>query len=154
METVPVGAPCDGDGECGTDQYLNNCRGYDVYRRVACPAGAAMAGASSSSSSAGAFAGNPMIGSVPHAHPAALDGMAEWNHAPMQPGDEDPIATSTTLPTNAPSAGPADPVGADGCPYYPGWNLGLSHCLRDCRQPAYMRSNSIFEFDAADACCE
>lgn len=32
---VPVGFLCEGDGECRTDQLLNNCKHLDVYRRVA-----------------------------------------------------------------------------------------------------------------------
>lgn len=33
---LPVRSQCEADGECGTDVYLNNCAGYDVYRRVDC----------------------------------------------------------------------------------------------------------------------
>ena len=32
---VEVGDWCEHDGECGTEQHLNNCPGgYDVYQRV------------------------------------------------------------------------------------------------------------------------
>jgi len=34
---VDVGELCDADGECDTNQFLNNCFGYDVYRRDHCP---------------------------------------------------------------------------------------------------------------------
>merc|ERR1711937_114108 len=32
-DDVSAGELCEGDGECGTDIYLNNCDGYDVYRK-------------------------------------------------------------------------------------------------------------------------
>ena len=33
--SVEVGELCDGDGECGTDNKLNNCPGaWDIYRKV------------------------------------------------------------------------------------------------------------------------
>lgn len=31
-DSVGLGSLCDGDGECGTDNELNNCGHYDVYR--------------------------------------------------------------------------------------------------------------------------
>ena len=34
--SVELGALCDGDGECGTDNSLNNCQTWDVYTRVPC----------------------------------------------------------------------------------------------------------------------
>ena len=35
---IPIGGLCEGDGECGTLNSLDNCGvgGYDVYRRVSC----------------------------------------------------------------------------------------------------------------------
>ena len=34
-DDVPCGETCEGNGECGTDEYLNNCWYYDdVYERV------------------------------------------------------------------------------------------------------------------------
>jgi len=37
-DAVAVGALCEGDGECGTSQSLNNCKGsFDLYTRIACP---------------------------------------------------------------------------------------------------------------------
>lgn len=35
-DSVAQGALCDGDGECGTDNAMNNCQTWDVYTRVAC----------------------------------------------------------------------------------------------------------------------
>jgi len=35
-DAVATGALCDGDGECGTDNSLNNCQTWDVYTRVVC----------------------------------------------------------------------------------------------------------------------
>merc|ERR1712048_576854 len=41
-DDVSAGELCEGDGECGTDDSLNNCRSgsvlYDVYRKQATPA--------------------------------------------------------------------------------------------------------------------
>jgi len=34
-KTVNMGDVCEGSGECGTSEELNNCDDYDVYRRVA-----------------------------------------------------------------------------------------------------------------------
>lgn len=36
---VGVGQLCEGDGECATDDTLNNCGTYDVYARVPCSEG-------------------------------------------------------------------------------------------------------------------
>lgn len=33
---VAVAGLCEGSGECGTNQHLNNCGEFDVYRRVVC----------------------------------------------------------------------------------------------------------------------
>ena len=35
-DDVPCGGTCEGDGECGTDRFLNNCGYDDVYER-SCP---------------------------------------------------------------------------------------------------------------------
>ena len=34
---APIGGMCEGDGECGTSDTLDNCQGYDVYRKVELP---------------------------------------------------------------------------------------------------------------------
>ena len=39
------------------------------------------------------------------------------------------------------------------CPYYPGLSLGFAHCLNDCEQPTFMRSNTMFEFRSPIECC-
>ncbi|KAL3781761.1 hypothetical protein ACHAW5_004112 [Stephanodiscus triporus] len=89
---VNVGELCDANGECGSNQSLNNCDPFDVYRRINC------------------------------------------------------IATN--------SSGIATSVNHNNCPYYPGWNSGFSHCLNDCLQPEFMRSNpTTFEFDSIEECC-
>ena len=36
-DDVPCGETCEGDGECGTDGWLDNCGGYDVYERSCSP---------------------------------------------------------------------------------------------------------------------
>ena len=36
-DDVPCGETCEGDGECGTDGWLNNCGNADVYERVCSP---------------------------------------------------------------------------------------------------------------------
>mmetsp|Transcript_19681 Transcript_19681/g.41280 ORF Transcript_19681/g.41280 Transcript_19681/m.41280 type:complete len:1475 (-) Transcript_19681:335-4759(-) len=255
---VPIGSLCDADGECDTNTYLNNCLTYDVYRRVEC--GAASSSAiddsstdtsnpattdtslnmanfhSAAASSAQAWA-DPGDASVSHQKDAAIDGMTNWNtpfivtqptedkeivtvtaatgsptYSPTEFLQDDPILTSiatsrptdpstkflsrlpsnqTTLPTKklptkAPSRSPSvkptmliitgssshkpdvkpftgvdttrlDSASHDevnSCPYYPGWILGVSHCLKDCHQPPYMYSNSIFEFDTLEECCD
>lgn len=35
--TAGSGALCNGDGECGTSNGLNNCQTWDVYTRIVCP---------------------------------------------------------------------------------------------------------------------
>ena len=59
--------------------------------------------------------------------------------------------TTTTKPTASLEATNDDD--GDDCAYYPGWNIGLEHCLRDCHQPPYMRQNPIFEFNSLADCC-
>ena len=36
-DTAEVGSICEGDGECGTSNSLNNCQTWDVYTRILCP---------------------------------------------------------------------------------------------------------------------
>lgn len=260
---VPIGALCEADGECDTDMYLNNCLTYDVYRSVECGAASSsaidddstdtttpatadsslnMANFPSAAAAASAQAwANPGDASVLHQKDAALDGMTNWNtpfivthpvedepivtmtaatgsptdsltYSPTEFLEDDPIvaliATSrptdpstkfpsrlpsnqptlptTKFPTKAPSRSPSvkptvlvitgssshrpdvkpftgvdttrsDSAGHDGvnsCPYYPGWILGVSHCLKDCHQPPYMYSDSKFEFDTLEECCD
>ena len=35
--TVAIGELCEGEGECGTTNSLNNCQTWDVYTRITCP---------------------------------------------------------------------------------------------------------------------
>jgi hypothetical protein len=98
---VNVGELCDANGECGSNQTLNNCPPFDVYRRINC---------------------TTVTASV-----ASTSAMT--------------ISDTTTH------------VGNINCPFYPGWNSGLSHCLNDCHQPEFMRSNPKFEFDSIEECC-
>ena len=65
--------------------------------------------------------------------------------------DGEPIITLITKPTASLEATNDDD--GDDCAYYPGWNIGLEHCLRDCHQPPYMRQNPIFEFNSLADCC-
>ena len=98
---VNFGELCDANGECGSNQTLNNCPPFDVYRRINCTTATA---------------------SVASA----------------------PAMTISDTTTN---------VDNSNCPFYPGWNYGLSHCLNDCHQPEFMRSNPTFEFDSIEECC-
>ena len=98
---VQVGELCDANGECGSNQTLNNCPPFDVYRRVNCATATAS------------------------------------------------VATTSGIPT----IDTATNVIHSNCPYYPGWNSGLSHCLNDCRQPEFMTSNHNYEFDSIEECC-
>jgi len=148
-EDVPIGLQCDADGECGTDGYLNNCAGYDVYRRVDC---ATLEITSNTETISGELAGE----------------MTNWftpvtlNNDPIEEASSE-ITVETPKPTLQPTndaviitgSGNIDSTALDneqGCPYYPG--SGLSYCLRDCKQPDYMVGNSIFEFDTIQECCE
>jgi M6 family metalloprotease-like protein len=88
---VNVGELCDANGECGSNQMLNNCYPFDVYKRIDC---------------------------------------SETNTSG---------ATIDFSPNN--------------CPYYPGWANSKPHCLNDCQQPEFMRSNVMFEFWSPVECC-
>jgi hypothetical protein len=59
------------------------------------------------------------------------------------------MATTSGIPT----IDTTTKVNHTNCPYYPGWNSGLSHCLNDCRQPEFMTSNQNYEFDSVEECC-
>ena len=221
---VSMGDICDGDGECGTNQFLNNCRAYDVYRRVECSRPDVTVNSGY----------DPAVGSMPHEHHSAMDGefeheqqeqsdalegMTNWiDTKPISDSEEEqiivltqpieeegsslvtltgsptskpttsapspsPSSTPTSLPhsrppskspSSQPSANPttdssiqeaqskpapstedstSGSISGAVCPFYPGWNIGLSYCLQDCHQPTYMKSNPIFEFATVDECC-
>ena len=124
---VQIGELCDADGECNSDQFLDNCLFYDVYRRVDC---------------------STMDATI------IVDG-----GTPQFEGDDilpDSNIISTSRPTSPPSFDTLTTLDDNNndCPYYPGWNQGLSHCLKDCHQPSYMQGNPTFEFKTLEQCCE
>ncbi|KAL3806354.1 hypothetical protein ACHAXA_007695 [Cyclostephanos tholiformis] len=88
---VNVGELCDANGDCGSNQMLNNCYPFDVYKRIDC---------------------------------------------------SEALTSSTTIDVNN-----------NYCPYYPGWTYSKPHCLNDCQQPEFMRSNAMFEFWSPIDCC-
>ena len=161
---IPVGSKCESDGECGTDKYLNNCAGYDVYLHVGCAFSDVTTNADSL---------EKLISD------ADKGGMTNWSTSVML--NEDPIDetfseifTETRSPTNQPTKTrppthkPTNEVlvmtgsgnietskakFSDGeCPYYPA--VGRSYCLGDCKQPEYMVGNDFFEFHTIHQCCE
>lgn len=141
---VPVGSQCEADGECGTDEYLNNCAGYDVYRRVDC-------------------ATLEMTSNVD------IGDMTNWFTSVTL--DNDPIEdapSGTTMKTTSPTPQPTNEAviitgsgnidssttssNGEDCPYYPG--IGHSYCLHDCKQPDYMVGSGFFEFHTIHDCCK
>ena len=223
---VQLGDFCEADGECQTDQFLNNCRGYDVYRRHPCPEQTKTdltADESSLKTLAYIVGANDHLLATRDAelpnhnqdtpdHLAAKDSLSsEDTPSPilvtlqeptLGPGSNDGqasdayfsggfdsayasteggtmtnwantklIDTSSSSLDSPPSTGPttrtssvmesktlhmADFHIADNggdCPYYPGWNIGINYCLKDCKSPTYMANNQIFEFDSLQACC-
>lgn len=138
---VPVGSQCDAGGECDTDAFLNNCEGYDVYRRVDC----ATLEMTSNTDTTG--------------------DMTNWLTSVTLNNNQ--IALETTTPKPTPQhtneaviitgSGSIDSSTASGnngqdCPYYPG--AGHSYCLHDCKQLDYMVGNDVFEFHTIHECCE
>jgi len=161
-----VGSQCEADGECGTDEYLNNCAGYDVYRRVDCATEM-----TSNTDTIGELTSNVDMGE-----------MTNWftsvtlNNDPIEEASSG-ITTETPSPTHqptkietpSPTPQPTNEVviitgsgnvdsstttsgNGEDCPYYPG--TGHSYCLRDCKQPDYMVGSSFFEFHTIHECCE
>jgi len=142
---VPVGSQCEADGECGTDEYLNNCAGYDVYRRVDC-------------------ATLEMTGDVD------IGDMTNWFTSVTLDNDlTEDVSSGTTKKTTSPTPQPTNEAviitgsgnidsstttssNGEDCPYYPG--IGHSYCLRDCKQPDYMVGSSFFEFHNINDCCK
>lgn len=140
---------CDSDGECGTDQFLNNCGGYDVYRVVECAMSQWMDKVDVVS---------PIV-QAQHLQDVAT------TPKPTGSPTRDPTPVPTNLPTKITTMRPVlTIIGAesnhasatsdnDECRYYPGWSLGLTYCLQDCKQPTYMVNNPIFEFNTLEGCC-
>ncbi len=152
---VPVGSLCDAGGECGTDEYLNSCVGYDVYRRVDC---ATLEMTSNTDTTIGELASNGNTGEMTNwftsvtlsndpIEEASSEISLETSKPTPQPTNEAVIITGSG---NIDSSTASD--NGQGCPYYPG--TGLSYCLRDCKQPDYMVGNSVFEFHTIRECCE
>jgi M6 family metalloprotease-like protein len=106
---VKVGELCDANGGCGSNQTLNNCPPFDVYRRMDCH---------------------------------VVDVIDKTSVTAS-------VATTSGIATTDTSTN----VNQNNCPYYPGWYLGLSHCLNDCLQPEFMISNHNYEFDSMEECC-
>lgn len=221
---VQFGDFCEADGECQTDQFLNNCRGYDVYRRHPCPEQTKTDLTADESSPE-----TPIIGAndnllatrdaeLPNHNQDTSDLAAmKENKSPedvsspvlitlqratVGPGSNDsqtsdayfasgfvsaytsteggtmtnwantqlidkPSSSLTAPPSTGPTTRTASVMesktahiadshiadsGSD-CPYYPGWNIGLNYCLKDCQSPTYMENNPIFEFVSLQACC-
>ena len=138
---VTVGKLCDADGECGTDPYLNNCAGYDVYRRIDC----ATVDITSKSDTIEQLALN-----------GGTEDMTNWSDSVTLVSDPAEEAssqiTSETLNENVDS--PSSSSNVQGCPYYPGTSQGHQYCLNDCKHPDYMRNNAFFEFHTIHECCE
>mmetsp|Transcript_22446 Transcript_22446/g.48834 ORF Transcript_22446/g.48834 Transcript_22446/m.48834 type:complete len:1184 (-) Transcript_22446:70-3621(-) len=145
-----VGGLCDADGECGTDQYLNNCYGYDIYRRVECTA----------------LSDTMTNWNTPVELSGDMDTMVADLVVSTEPTPQKtrrPISPpSSRSPTQKPSvltitgAGLAShQAGIDQCLFYPGWHKSLSYCLNDCDKPkpTYMMNNPIFEFPDIESCC-
>jgi len=152
---VPVGSQCEADGECGTDEYLNNCAGYDVYRRVDC----GILEITSNTDTIGELTSivdvedmTPWFTSVTlNSDPTeeASSGLTLETPSPTpQPTNEVVIITGSG---NIDSSPTTSDNGED-CPYYPG--AGHSYCLHDCKQPDYMVGSSFFEFHTIRDCCE
>ena len=233
---------CDADGECETDQFLNNCRGYDVYRRHPCPEQTpADPTADESSPEAPAYTigakdnlpaardaerpnhnqdtpdrlaaeeeksspedasspdlitlqratvrpdsndgqtsdsnegdtmtnwANTQLIDTPDAYSASGfvssnegDTMTNWANtqlidtSSLNPSSSSRPTERTAPVTESKTSNMADSHIADSgsdCPYYPGWNIGLTYCLKDCQSPTYMQSNPIFEFNSLRECC-
>jgi M6 family metalloprotease-like protein len=79
---------------------------------------------------------------------------------PPQPLKFSPMPVTMKPITSKPSTMPlsigaavAATTSVKDCPYYPGLNFGFAHCLNDCEQPKFMRSNTMFEFRSPIECC-
>jgi len=155
---VAIGELCDADGECNTDQLLDNCMFYDIYKRVDC----------SSNNNAAAdmtnwltpFEGNDIILPDNVSSPTSSPTTTTTSKPSVQKSSSS-VAPTTTRPSSdsllsssLSSSSSIKNDDDDECPYYPGWNQGLSYCLKDCLQPSYMVSKSLFEFDTIEECCD
>jgi len=154
-EVDQVGSQCDADGECGTSEYLNNCAGYDIYRRVDCTtldmtSNIYIVGDPTSSN---CDVGNMTnwftsvsLSSDP-AHEASSEITLETLKPTTQPTNEAVVITGSLGSLTTSSNG-------QGCPYYPGTSQGHKYCVNDCKQPDYMIGSEIFEFTTIHNCCQ
>ena len=144
---VSVGSHCEADGECGTDEYLNNCAGYDVYRRVDC----ASLEMTSNTDTIGELTSNGEMTNWLTSVTLNNDPIEEASSEiaiEAEPTNEVVLITGSG---NIDSSTTTTDIGED-CPYYPG--IGHSYCLRDCNQPPYMLGSSFFEFHTIHECCQ
>ena len=148
--SIDIGELCDADGECNTEQSLDNCYFYDVYRRVECNRtidtagnGDALLGSEADMTNwLTPFEGNDILPDSTSDSPS---------FTPSSSSDSLSSSTTTTPPSSDTLSRDDDDVS---CLYYPGWNLGLSYCLQDCHQPSYMQGNPTFEFATIESCCD
>ena len=148
--SVDIGELCDADGECNTEQSLDNCYFYDVYRRVECNGtedtadnvDTLLGGEADMTNWLTPFEGNDILPDSISDSPSST---------PSLPSDSLSSTTTTPPPSSDTLSRDDDDVS---CLYYPGWNLGLSYCLQDCHQPSYMQGNPTFEFATIDSCCD
>jgi len=148
--SIDIGELCDADGECNTEQSLDNCYFYDVYRRVECNGtedtagnGDALLGSEADMTNwLTPFEGNDIL-------PDLTDSPSS---TPSSSSDSISSSTTTTPPPSSDTLSRDDDDA--NCLYYPGWNLGLSYCLQDCHQPSYMQGNPTFEFATIESCCD
>eukprot|EP00571_Detonula_confervacea_P010624 CAMPEP_0172307488 /NCGR_PEP_ID=MMETSP1058-20130122/8325_1 /TAXON_ID=83371 /ORGANISM="Detonula confervacea, Strain CCMP 353" /LENGTH=1288 /DNA_ID=CAMNT_0013019663 /DNA_START=93 /DNA_END=3959 /DNA_ORIENTATION=+ len=217
---VGIGELCDADGECDTNQFLDNCGALDVYRRMDCYDSANAATTTATNASGTATSSGATVTATSAANDGVLEGMTNWStHEDVLPHSSTGVELLTSLVTltDSPTSDPlsallgsptsdplsallgsptSDPLSAaapsnkptmlvitgskpaaasisasnsamtnanngidhqdsnNNCPYYPGWNLGLTYCLKDCHQPPYMISSPIFEFTSLEECCD
>mmetsp|Transcript_9698 Transcript_9698/g.19100 ORF Transcript_9698/g.19100 Transcript_9698/m.19100 type:complete len:1276 (-) Transcript_9698:108-3935(-) len=146
-----MGELCDADGECGTDNFLNNCAGYDVYRVIPCTMTNWMDPVDISGNSGTQVLPNfdnttNVTTEIPTTAPSTSPTKSPTNRPVLT------IVGSNSI-VNADSETPLSNNKSNECKYYPGWNIGLPYCLHDCNQPTYMKNNPIFEFDSVESCC-
>ncbi|KAL7469418.1 hypothetical protein ACHAXS_009673 [Conticribra weissflogii] len=126
-----MGELCDADGECGTDNFLNN---FDIVGSVSPQILPTFDNTTNVTTEIPTTAPSTSPSKLPTKRPVlTIVGANSIIHS-----DSDSEIANTN---------------PDECKYYPGWNRGLPHCLHDCNQPTYMKNNPIFEFDSIEGCC-
>ena len=153
VTTVAIGELCDADGECNTDQLLDNCMFYDIYKRVDCSSN----NAADMTNWQTPFEGNDILPDNVNSPTSSPTTTTTTSKPSVQQSSSSSVAPTTTRPSSdslLSSSSSSIKNDDDECPYYPGWNQGLSYCLKDCLQPSYMVSKSLFEFDTIEECCD